>query len=143
MTEFIETHNTQIPAPSFTMKHNHYSDLTNDEYQKYNKLGSYGKGIISEPEANMNIKDAISVIPTSQQRKLLSKHVDLPQYVNWVEEGAVTGVKNQFHCGSCWSFSAVGAIEGAKYIKDGELVSLSEQMMMDCDPTGMSCEGGM
>jgi len=140
--EFIERHNQQIPAPSFTMEHNHFSDMTNDEYKSHNKLGPYGNnGLIIHPQDFIDMASSSS-IPLRSERLLFSEE-DLPTYVNWIEEGAVTEVKNQGPCGSCWSFSAVGAIEGAKFIKDSELVSLSEQMMMDCDPSDMSCEGGL
>jgi len=135
--EFIEQHNSQDPPPTFTLQHNFFSDMSHEEYQQYNKLGSYGRGIVSPND----LLEPRTHFPTEETRRLST--VDIPEYINWIEEGAVTPAKNQGRCGSCWSFSAIGSIEGAKFLKDGELVSLSEQMMMDCDNTDSSCEGGI
>ena len=62
---------------------------------------------------------------TNKAPKVLDTE-DLMDSINWVEAGAVTPVKNQGSCGSCWAFSSTGAMEGAHFIATGELLSFSE-----------------
>ena len=66
----------------------------------------------------------------------------IPESIDWREEGVVTPIKNQGHCGSCWTFSATGAMEGAYAIDSGVLKSFSEQQLVDCVKKDNGCNGG-
>eukprot|EP00542_Grammatophora_oceanica_P017509 CAMPEP_0194031588 /NCGR_PEP_ID=MMETSP0009_2-20130614/4731_1 /TAXON_ID=210454 /ORGANISM="Grammatophora oceanica, Strain CCMP 410" /LENGTH=363 /DNA_ID=CAMNT_0038671793 /DNA_START=60 /DNA_END=1151 /DNA_ORIENTATION=+ len=129
----IEAHNNKMPQPSYTLGHNQFSDLTLEQFKEYNKLGSYGLGMVLPPDRSEE--------ESSQRRRALQD--DIPDSVDWRDKGAVTPIKNQGMCGSCWAFSAIGAIEGARFLDTNELVSLSEQQLVDCDPLDMGCSGGL
>jgi C1A family cysteine protease len=136
-------HNIQEPKPTFMLGHNEFSDMSEDEFAAYFKLGQYNKMADKEAaQARLVVDETASA---AEKRRLLEEltPLQLPDYVNWVQLGAVTGVKNQGSCGSCWAFSTTGALEGAKFIKTGELVALSEQNLLDCDHTDLGCNGGL
>ena len=84
--------------------------------------------------------------PKSRSGRITPIYGDAPARVDWREKGAVTPVKDQASCGSCWAFSTTGTVEGAYAIKTGKLVSLSEQQLMDCtygpEYACYGCSGG-
>lgn len=74
-----------------------------------------------------------------------STFADLPNSFDWRERGALTAVKDQEHCGSCYAMSIVGSVESQLFIKTGKLIQLSEQEIIDCSSEygTFQCEGGI
>jgi len=79
----------------------------------------------------------------NERNVLAPKGNDAPAGHDWREHGAVSDVKDQGSCGSCWAFSSVGNVEGQYYLKTKTMVRFSEQQLVDCDKVDLGCNGGM
>ncbi len=129
--DIIEAHNKL--NTTYQLGHNQFSHMTVEEWREYVKLG------LMKQETESSAAE-VHAAPANMMA--------VPSSVDWTAAGAVTPVKDQGSCGSCWSFSTTGAIEGAYKIKYGSLVSFSEQMFVDCDMksnggSDMGCNGGL
>lgn len=113
---------------SWTAGLNAFSDQTPQEFQKH-RLGF-------KPPSKL----------FGERVAHLGTHVyngePLDESVDWEAKGAVTPVKDQKTCGSCWAFSTTGSTEGAWQVASGHLVSLSEQQLVDCSKANDGCDGG-
>ncbi|XP_030371984.1 cathepsin L-like [Scaptodrosophila lebanonensis] len=110
---------------SYEMGVNKFADLQQEEFER-----KYLMDDVPEIDADMETV----YIPTGFGSQ--------PQHVDWRQKGAVTAVKDQGGCKSCWAFSATGAMEGQHFLKTKRLVSLSEQNLIDCVTQNYGCDGG-
>jgi len=122
------THNMNfVDEEGFHMALNQFSDMTEAEFKMHT-------GRKAKPAGENKSYTTLST-------------VGLPDSVNWYTAGKVNGPKDQGSCGSCWAFSAIGALEGSHAIATGDLLRLSEQQLVDCSHEGpdggnQGCDGG-
>ncbi|XP_074264031.1 cysteine proteinase mucunain-like [Silene latifolia] len=115
---------------SFKLGLNRFADLTNEEYK------SMYLGIRPRPK---------SLLGRAKSDRYAFRDGDsLPESIDWRKKGAVAEVKDQGSCGSCWAFAAIAGVEGINQIVTGDLISLSEQELVECDTSyNEGCNGGL
>ncbi|KAI3833150.1 hypothetical protein MKW92_031547 [Papaver armeniacum] len=131
----IHAHNKRSDGITYSLGLNRFADLSDDEFRAIYSTG-LPQHILEQERREEKIKHKFTHENSSSD--------PLPSSVDWREKGAVTGVKDQGHCGSCWAFAAVAATEGINQIRTGNLISLSEQELIDCDRgINVGCGGGL
>ncbi|GMI96719.1 esponsive to dehydration 21B [Hibiscus trionum] len=124
---FIDEHNSD-ESHSFKLGLNRFADLTNGEYRS----------------TYLGVKKPNRKVSRRSDRYAPRVGDALPDSVDWRKKGAVAPVKDQGSCGSCWAFSTIAAVEGINQIVTGDLISLSEQELVDCDTyMNEGCNGGL
>ena len=132
--EFVEKHNKEADSGIHTywVRMNKFGDLTSAEFGRlYN---GFNASLRSTSPFSVPLKTHV-----------YNAKMQVPASVDWREQGYVTDVKDQGQCGSCWSFSATGSLEGQNFKKTGKLVALSEQNLVDCSGSfgNEGCNGGL
>ncbi|KAL2328032.1 hypothetical protein Fmac_021459 [Flemingia macrophylla] len=124
--ELIDSFNAAGIKP-YKLSINQFADQTNQEFVAFRN----------------GLKKSHGLRITKQTPFKYENVTDVPTAVDWRQKGAVTPIKDQGVCGSCWAFSTVASTEGIYQITTGNLVSLSEEELVDCDTVDDGCNGGL
>ena len=119
----ITLHNSKL-SKSYTMGLNQFSALTQEEF--------------AQQFLGLNLPEGVETVSEDLEYPIVGD-------VDWTTQGAVTPIKNQGQCGSCWAFSTTGSLEGLSKLAYGTLQSFSEQQLVDCSGKygNQACNGGL
>lgn len=153
--ETISRHNAK-PNKTFNMTLNHFAFMTPEEFGRrflrpleYKEKPRQPQRQLTqqkscESQKSYGPQKSCKTQPNSQNpSKTPPLGPTFPDSLDWTESGAVTPVKDQGSCGSCWAFSAVAAIESAYFLKTHTLKQFSEQQLVSCDKRDSGCSGGI
>jgi len=134
----IKTHNAM--GHTWKLGVNAYADLTSDEFASL-----HSRKMCGEHMQKGQAKASILCLGATKEER----NSNNPPSVDWRDFNAVTPVKTQGSCGSCWTFATTGAIEGAWKLAGGNITDLSEQQLIDCntgkiygEEANNGCKGG-
>jgi len=129
--DLIDNHNSK-PNNRHVLAMNQFGDLTTEEFRSMFLGLKVPVGYVHEA-------------PVNAHNRILIQHAKLPSSLDWRDKGVVSEVKDQQMCGSCWAFSTTGSVESCHKLAGGDLVSLSEQNLVDCssDYGNQGCNGGL
>ena len=129
---YVQKHNARHAAgqETYSLEMNEFADMPSEEFGQRYLMTDY-KYEMPEVTSKCTGKQAPST--------------SLPDSVDWATKGAVTPIKNQGQCGSCWAFSTTGSVEGANFLSKKSLSSFSEQQLVDCSHSygNNGCQGGL
>jgi len=152
-TEFMQQYNKKYSHDTFFFRYTVFKQnvdkiyLANKQNHTYT-LGMNAMGDMTHAEfkaTKLGYNRVDRSVLRSKNTAGPHQHVKAPATVDWRKKNAVTPVKDQGQCGSCWAFSTTGSVEGAFAIATGQLLSLSEQQLVDCSGAqgNQGCNGGL
>ncbi|XP_017053592.1 procathepsin L-like [Drosophila ficusphila] len=132
----IDLHNQRFKEgeETFNMSINQFTDLKDEEFYQDHMLSSDFDYEFDNDYNNTN----------HREKRDITNYWPIPRAIDWRYWGAVTPVKNQGRCKSCWAFAAIGALESLQFRQTGNLIALSEQSLIDCTFShgNHGCDGG-
>jgi cathepsin F len=119
-----------------------FMDMTPEEFEKQ-YLTLKGNEVPTDYEVYYHGNQTENTEEFLKNRNLQEQSEEIPESFDWRTKGAVSPVRTQGGCGSCWAFSSISNIESQYFIKYGVLPNLSEQQLIDCDSSNSGCSGGI